>query len=64
MIIELSTANLTTAALILKPENRGDELQLAQLRALANSKHIDNHAWENDEGRGLTFYVKDRDHGQ
>lgn len=64
MKVDLSYANAAASALILTPENHGDELQLAALHKCATVEGIDCHRWENENGKGLTFFVGDRDRGQ
>jgi hypothetical protein len=58
--IELSSAILASPCLILTAENYADVLQIRELREVAKKNNIDVHDWHNENGKGMTFFLGDR----
>jgi hypothetical protein len=51
--------------IILTPENQGDRLVIESLKESAEKYDIDAHRWNNEDGKGLTFFLKrDRNDGE
>lgn len=46
------------AVIILQPECYADRLMITKLKQDAEAQKIDYHAWDNENGKGLTFFLK------
>lgn len=56
--MKIYTEEGAPSVIILKPECYADTLVIAKMREDACKQEIDCHEWSNEDGRGLTFFLK------